>query len=246
EHRTLAEAMGIPLVRSTDLLVEDNVVCRIDEHEQRHAIDVIYLRMDELLSKSAGADGRPLGPKLIQAVRAGTLTLANAVGNGVADDKAIYDHVPALIKYYLGEHPLLEQVRTYHCADPDQRADVLDRLDQLVVKPVDGYGGFGVTIGPFASDAELDEARALIEEQPARWIAQEMVSLSTHPTFHAAASRGNSRSVLAPAHVDLRVFVYYGQSPVVVPVALTRVAPPGSMIVNSSRGGGAKDTWILR
>ncbi|HEY0709865.1 MAG TPA: carboxylate--amine ligase/circularly permuted type 2 ATP-grasp protein [Polyangia bacterium] len=242
EHRILAEAMGIPLVQSTDLLVEDDTVHHVDKDKRRTPIDVIYLRTDELLAKSAGADGRPLGGKLIQAVRAGKLTLANAIGNGVADDKAIYDHVPKLIKYYLGEHPLLEQVRTYHCADPDERAEVLARLDQLVVKPVDGYGGFGVTIGPQVSDQELDQARALIEEQPARWIAQEVVALSTHPTF---GTRGG-RSGFFPAHIDLRVFVYYGDSPVVVPSALTRVAPFGSMIVNSSRGGGAKDTWILR
>jgi carboxylate-amine ligase len=250
EHRTLAEAMNIPLVHSTDLLVEDNVVHRVENGKRGEPIDVIYLRMDELFTKSAGADGRPLGAKLIQAVRAGTLTIANAIGNGVADDKAIYDLVPKLIKYYLGEHPLLDQVPTYHCGDPDQRAHVLARLDQLVVKPVDGYGGFGVTIGPQASDRELHEAHALIEEQPTRWIAQEVVSLSTHPTFHtaghASTGRSHERSVLRPAHVDLRVFVYYGESPVVVPAALTRVAPPGSLIVNSSRGGGAKDTWILR
>jgi carboxylate-amine ligase len=174
----------------------------------------------------------------VEAVRAGTVTLANALGNGVADDKAVYDYVPKLIEYYLGEHPLLEQVRTYHCADPEQKAEVLARLDELVVKPIDGYGGLGVVIGPRATEQELAEARSLIEEQPARWIAQETVSLSTHPTFDGGAFR--------PRHVDLRVFVYFGASPVVVPAALTRVAPAGSMMVNSSRGGGAKDTWLLR
>ena len=116
-------------------------------------MDVIYLRMDDRLARTRGADGQPLGPGLLEAVRAGRVTLANALGNGVADDKAIYAFVPKLIDYYLGERPLLEQVRTYHCADPEQRREVLSRLDQLVVKPVDGYGGLGVVIGPHATDA---------------------------------------------------------------------------------------------
>lgn len=238
EHRMLAETMGVRAVVSNDLLVDDRVVWDVTAGETRQRIDVIYLRMDDQLAQRPGADGRPLGPKLVEAVRAGTVTLANALGNGVADDKAVYDYVPKLIEYYLGEHPLLEQVRTYHCADPDQKAEVLARLDQLVVKPIDGYGGLGVVIGPRASAEELAQARSLIDEQPARWIAQETVMLSTHPTFENGWFR--------PRHVDLRVFVYYGASPVVVPAALTRVAPPGSMVVNSSRGGGAKDTWLLQ
>jgi carboxylate-amine ligase len=180
----------------------------------------------------------PIGPKLVKAVQARTLTIANALGNGLADDKAIYGYVPKFIEYYLGEHPLLEQVATYHCADPEQRKLVLSRLDELVVKPVDGYGGLGVVIGPQASKEELARARGFILEQPWRWIAQETVALSTHPTYE--------RGKLRPRHVDLRVFVYYGNEPVVVPAALTRVAPAGSLIVNSSRGGGAKDTWVLR
>jgi carboxylate-amine ligase len=241
EHRMLADAMGVPAVVSTDLLVEDNVVWYVGQVGQkgRQRVDVVYLRMDDQLAKRAGADRRPLGPRLVEAVRAGTVTLANALGNGVADDKAVYDYVPKLIEYYLGEHPLLEQVRTYHCADPEQKAEVLARIDELVVKPIDGYGGLGVVIGPRATEQELAEARSLIDEQPTRWIAQETVSLSTHPTFDGGELR--------PRHVDLRVFVYFGAaSPVVVPAALTRVAPAGSMVVNSSRGGGAKDTWLLR
>jgi carboxylate-amine ligase len=237
EHRMLADAMELPALVCGDLLVEDDIVWQVAK-ERRQRVDVIYLRMDDQLASLAGADGQPLGPRLVEAVRAGTVTLANALGNGVADDKAIYDYVPKLIEYYLGEHPLLEQVKTYHCGDPAQKAEVLGRLDQLVVKPVDGYGGLGVVIGPRATDRELSEARALIDEQPARWIAQEMVSLSTHPTFDNGRFR--------PRHIDLRVFVYYGAAPVVVPAALTRVAPPGSMVVNSSRGGGAKDTWLLQ
>jgi carboxylate-amine ligase len=237
EHRMLADAIGAPVVVSTDLLVEDDIVWHVRE-KSRQRVDVIYSRMDDLLTKIAGADRQALGSKLAAAVRAGNVTVANAMGNGVADDKAIYAYVPKLIEYYLGEHPLLEQVRTYHLADPEQKAEVLARLDELVVKPVDGYGGLGVVIGPRATDQELAEVRALIDEQPARWIAQETVSLSTHPTLE--------RGVFRPRHVDLRVFVYYGTEAIVVPAALTRVAPAGSMVVNSSRGGGAKDTWIPR
>ena len=239
EHQMLAEAMGIPLVTPGDLLVQDELVWHVREGK-RQRLDVVYLRLDDGLLSNRGADGRPLGPALVSAVRAGTVTLANALGNGLADDKAVYDHVPKLIEYYLGEHPLLEQVRTYHCADPDQRATVKARLDELVIKPVDGYGGLGVVIGPHATDHELAEVRALIDEQPSRWIAQETIALSTHPTFDARAQ------AFRPRHVDLRVFVYYGESPVVVPASLTRVAPAGSMVVNSSRGGGGKDTWLLR
>jgi carboxylate-amine ligase len=166
------------------------------------------------------------------------LALANALGNGVADDKAVYDYVPKLIEYYLGERPLLEQVETFHCANDDHKHYVLSHLEELVVKPVDGYGGLGVVVGPRASEHELQEARELIEQQPARWIAQRTVSLSTHPTWVDGR--------LEPHHVDLRVFVYFGREALVVPAALTRVAAAGSMVVNSSRGGGAKDTWLLR
>ena len=241
EHCTLAAAMDVPLVTTGELLVQDGVLWRVGGLGQpRRRVDVVYLRMDDRLLANRGADGQPLGPALLGAVRAGAVTVANAIGNGLADDKAIYDHVPKFIEYYLGEHPLLEQVRTYHCADADQRQTVLARLDELVVKPVDGYGGMGVVIGPQATDEELAEARALITEQPAHWIAQETVRLSTHPTFD------ERERTFRPRHVDLRVFVYYGAHPVVVPAALTRVAPAGSMVVNSSRGGGAKDTWLVR
>jgi glutamate---cysteine ligase / carboxylate-amine ligase len=217
--------------------VDDAIVWRV-EGTKRHRVDVVYLRIEDQLAHRKGANGVPLGPQLLRAARAGTVTLANAPGNGVADDKAIYAYVPKFIEYYLGELPLLEQVPTYHCAEPDSAAHVLAHLDELVVKPVDGYGGLGVVIGPRASDEELAEARALIEQQPSRWIAQDLVAISTHPTF--------ARGKLRPRHVDLRVFVYYGADPVVVPAALTRVAPAGSLVVNSSRGGGAKDTWLLR
>jgi carboxylate-amine ligase len=237
EHRMLAEAMQVPLAVPAELLVEADVLYHLTSNERRK-VDVAYLRMDDSLFQRRGKDGRILGPELLRAVRAGNLTLANALGNGIADDKAIYDYVPKFIEFYLGEHPLLEQVPTFHCADPEQKQHVLDHLEELVVKPVDGYGGLGVVVGPRASDEELASARELIEQQPSRWIAQETVSLSTHPTF--------SEGRFEPRHVDLRVFVYYGKDPLVVPAALTRVAAAGSLIVNSSRGGGAKDTWLLR
>src|ERR1019366_11266 len=182
EHRLLGAEMNVPVVVPGDLLVDDHVVLRVDGGS-RSRVDVVYLRIEDQLAHRKGANGAPLGPQLVEAARAGTVALANAPGNGVADDKAIYAYVPKFIEYYLGELPLLEQVPTYHCADPDRRAHVLERLDQLVVKPVDGYGGLGVVIGPCASDEELAEARALIAQQPGRWIAQEVVAISTHPTF---------------------------------------------------------------
>jgi glutamate---cysteine ligase / carboxylate-amine ligase len=237
EHRLLADAMGVPVVVPSDLMVADGKTWQV-EGGKRSRVDVIYLRMDDQLAQRRGANGDILGPQLVSAVRAQTLSLANALGNGVADDKAIYSFVPKFIQYYLGELPLIEQVPTFQCSDPEQQELVLSRLDELVVKPVDGYGGLGVVVGPRASDEELAKVRSLISEQPERWIAQETVMLSTHPTFD-----GNR---LRPRHVDLRVFVYYGAEPVVVPAALTRVAPQGSLVVNSSRGGGGKDTWLLR
>jgi carboxylate-amine ligase len=237
EHRLLADEMRIPLALPAELLVSDGKTWHV-EGSGRSRVDVIYLRIDDQLAHQRGANGHALGPQLLAAVRAQTLTLANALGNGVADDKAIYPYVPKFIEYYLGEHPLLEQVPTYHCSDPEQQALVLSRLDQLVVKPVDGYGGLGVMIGPRATELEIATMRGLISEQPERWIAQETVMLSTHPTFDGGRLR--------PRHVDLRVFVYYGAQPVVAPAALTRVAPRGSLVVNSSRGGGGKDTWLSR
>jgi carboxylate-amine ligase len=235
EHQFLAEAMAIPLLEPEDLLVSEGRLWQVEAARQSR-LDVLYLRLDEQIWHRRSADGKRLGPALLDLVRAGTLALANALGNGIADDKAIYAYVPQFIDYYLDEKPLLEQVPTYHCAEPEQLATVLDRLPELVVKPVDGYGGLGVVIGPRASEEELRRARSLIAEQPERWIAQDTVLFSTHPTF--------ARNRLRPHHVDLRVFVYYGSEPVVVPAALTRVAPSDSLVVNSSRGGGTKDTWL--
>ncbi|WP_239164598.1 carboxylate--amine ligase/circularly permuted type 2 ATP-grasp protein [Actinoplanes palleronii] len=240
EHRMLAEAMGVPVVRSTELFVEDGRVRRLRDGK-RYPVDVIYLRMGEdSLVHSPGADGMPLGPSLVSALHAETVTLANALGNGIGDDKAVYAYVPKMIEYYLSEKPLLADVPTYLCGVPDQRAEVLSRLDELVSKPVDGYGGDRIVIGPHATADELDALRRQIRTAPHRWVAQDLVRLSTHPVFDGHQ--------LAPRHVDLRAFVFTGgdgSKPVVAPAALTRVAPAGSMIVNSSRGGGSKDTWLL-
>jgi glutamate---cysteine ligase / carboxylate-amine ligase len=237
EHRMLAEEMGVPLVAPADLLVEDGRVV-LHRHGSRRPVDVIYLRLDEdTLVHAAAADGRPLGPPLLGAVHAGTVALANAPGNGVGDDKAVYAYVPRLIEHYLGERPLLPDVPTYLCGVPEQRWEVLARLDELVLKPVDGYGGAGITIGPYASHEELTAVRDQILAAPHRWVAQEMVALSTHPAF--------TGSRLVPRHVDLRVFAFVSDTVRVAPAALTRVAPEGSLVVNSSQGGGSKDTWVL-
>jgi carboxylate-amine ligase len=180
---------------------------------------------------------------LYNAVARGNVALLNAVGNGVADDKLVYAYVPQMISYYLGEDALLDNVPTYPCVDADRRAEVLDRLDELVLKPVDGYGGQGIVIGPDADRAALAELADAVRADPAAWVAQDVVQLSTHPTF--ADGR------LEPRAVDLRAFVLQSRegdrsTVEVAPAALSRVAPAGSMIVNSSRGGGAKDTWVLR
>ncbi len=237
EHRMLAEEMGVPVVLSTDLLVNDGIVtlARSGTHTR---VDIIYLRIaEETLLHATGGDGRPLGPALLGAVDRGTLALANAPGNGVGDDKAVYAYVGALVEYYLGEKQLLADVPTYLCGVPEQLSHVLPRLAELVVKPVDGYGGEGVLIGPHATEEEVAVTERQVRAAPHRWIAQEMVQLSTLPTFDGTA--------LVPRHVDLRAFVLTGERTQVLPVALTRVAPAGSLIVNSSRGGGSKDTWLL-
>jgi uncharacterized circularly permuted ATP-grasp superfamily protein len=176
-------------------------------------------------------------PGLLAAARAGNVTLANAVGNGVADDKAVYAFVPELIRYYLGDDPILPNVDTYLLWDDDHRALVLDRLDELVVKPVAESGGYGLLM-PGAPDAEVERMRARILEQPRNYIAQEVVALSRHPTLVDDRIEGR--------HVDLRPFVLSGESIEVIPGGLTRVAlRKGSLVVNSSQGGGSKDTWVL-
>jgi carboxylate-amine ligase len=243
EHTFLAEEMGIALVQSTDLAVRDGTLLRHIGSDV-YPVDVLYARMDEdMLLSSTGYDGAPLRPGLLKAVTSGTLTIANALGNGVADDKAIYAYVPAMIEYYLGEKPSLAQVPTWICAERAQRDYVLDNIAELVVKPIDGHGGAGVVIGPEASAEVLEARRRRLLTQPERYIAQETVALSTHPTFDGEG--------MYPHHVDLRAFVHLRPgrdddiTAHVMPAGLTRVAVRGSRIVNSSSGGGSKDTWML-
>lgn len=243
EHQLIGRRTGMPLVLAQDLSVEDDVV-HIHRGGRPERVDVLYARMDEdMLLSSLGKDGRPLRAGIAAALAAGTLTIANALGNGVADDKALYAYVPAMIEYFLGEKPLLGQLPTWLCAEREQRDYVLGRLDELVVKPIDGFGGSGITIGSEATEAELEQRRADLVQWPERYIAQEVVQLSTHPTFDGTG--------LHPHHIDLRAFVHLradgaGTTAHVAPAALTRVAPAGTMIVNSSKGGGGKDTWILQ
>ena len=240
EHSLLARMMGVELVEGRDLSCRDGTVwMRTTAGEQR--VDVVYRRIDdEFLDPLHFRPDSLVGcPGLLNAARGGRVAIANAVGNGVADDKLIYTYVPELIRYYLGEQPVLKNVDTHRLDDPDECAWVLDHLDELVLKPVDGSGGNGLVIGPQAGDAELAQLRATVAADPRGWIAQRVVQLSTSPT-----SVGDR---LAPRHIDLRPFaVNDGTDIWVVPGGLTRVAlPEGSLVVNSSQGGGSKDTWVL-
>jgi glutamate---cysteine ligase / carboxylate-amine ligase len=237
EHAMLAEEMGVPLLEPSGVRIADDGTVTVAVSGRR--IDVAYRRIDEeKLFAAPDADGRTLREPLQTAVREGRFALANTPGNGLVDDKAVYPYIRALTEYYFGEKPLLDDVTTYFCADDDQRQHVLDHLDELVLKPVDGYGGAGIVIGPHASAEELSSAAADLRANPASYVAQETIRISTHPTFTGTR--------LAPRVVDLRAFVVLGPHPGVLPTPLTRVAPADSLVVNSSRGGGSKDTWILR
>ncbi len=239
EHAYLARQMGAELVEGRDLVVDDFVVyMRTTRGLER--VDVIYSRVNEdFLDPAVFRPDSALGaPGLMSAVRAGNLTIANAIGNGVADDKAVYPYVPALTEYYLGEKPILENVTTYMLWEPESRRAVLDRIDELVVKPVAASGGYGIVIGPHATKAELDDCRKRIERNPRNYIAQELVELSAMPTYLDGR--------MQPRHLDLRPFVVCGERTEVLPGGLTRVAlREGSYVVNSSQGGGSKDTWVL-
>jgi uncharacterized circularly permuted ATP-grasp superfamily protein len=239
EHAFLARQMGIELVEGRDLVVDEHVVyLRSTKGLQR--VDVIYRRIDDdFLDPVVFRPDSTLGvPGLLSAARAGNVTIANAVGNGVADDKAVYAFVPDLIRFYLGEEPVLPNVDTYLLWDADQREVVLDRLGDLVVKPVAESGGYGMLIGPTATDEEIQRFRERIVADPRGYIAQEVVALSRHPTLVGDTVEGR--------HVDLRPFAIAGESVEVVPGGLTRVAlRKGSLVVNSSQGGGSKDTWVL-
>ncbi|HYN53352.1 MAG TPA: circularly permuted type 2 ATP-grasp protein [Methylotenera sp.] len=239
EHAFIAQQMGIELVEGPDLFVRNNAVyMRTTQGPQR--VDVIYRRIDDdyLDPLAFNADSMLGVPGLLSVYRNGGVTLANAVGTGVADDKATYIHVPAMIKFYLGEEPLLENVPTYELSKEEDLQYTLAHLDELVVKEVQGSGGYGMLVGPAATKQELEEFRLRIVSSPASYIAQPTLALSTCPTL---VEQG-----IAPRHVDLRPFVLSGKTVTLVPGALCRVAmKEGSLVVNSSQGGGTKDTWVL-
>ncbi len=240
EHTLLARLMGVELVEGRDLFCSGGRVwMRTTAGPTR--VDVIYRRVDDefLDPLQFRADSMLGSPGLMLAARLGNVTIANAVGNGVADDKLVYTYVPDLIRYYLSEEPILQNVQTWRLEEPGALEEVLDRLDELVVKPVAGSGGKGLVVGPDASPAELDELRAQLTADPRGWIAQPVVQLSTIPTLVEDGMR--------PRHADLRPFaVHDGDDVWVLPGGLTRVAlPEGQLVVNSSQGGGSKDTWVV-
>lgn len=240
EHSFLADKLGVDLVEGRDLFVKDcTVYMRTTEGPKR--VDVIYRRLDDdFLDPLAFRPDSVLGvPGLMSAYRAGNVTLTNAVGTGVADDKAVYSYMPDIIRFYLGEEPLLPNVPTYRCREADHLKYVLEHLPELVVKEVHGSGGYGMLVGPTADKAQIEKFREKLVNDPANFIAQPTLALSTCPTL---VEQG-----IAPRHVDLRPFILSGSDKVrIVPGGLTRVAmKEGSLVVNSSQGGGTKDTWVL-
>jgi len=240
EHTFLAQQMGVELVEGRDLFVKDEVVyMRTTQGPQR--VDVIYRRLDDdFMDPTVFRADSSLGiPGIIRAYQAGNVTLANAVGTGVADDKSIYPYVPDMIRFYLGEEPKLNNVPTYMCRKKDDLAYVLDHLPELVVKEVHGAGGYGMLVGPASTKEQIEHFRQLLIAKPDGYIAQPTLALSNCPTF---VEEG-----IAPRHLDLRPFVLSsGQCVNMVPGGLTRVAlTKGSLVVNSSQGGGTKDTWVL-
>ncbi len=239
EHAFLAQQMGIELVEGQDLFVRDNFVyMRTTQGPKR--VDVIYRRVDDdFLDPEVFRKDSTLGcAGLLKAYRAGNVTLSNAIGTGVADDKSIYPYVPKMIEFYLGEKPILHNVPTYLCREKDDLGYVLANLGELVVKEVHGAGGYGMLVGPASTQAEIEDFRKALLANPAGYIAQPTLSLSTCPTY--------VESGIAPRHIDLRPFVLSGKDVQMVPGGLTRVAlKEGSLVVNSSQGGGTKDTWVL-
>ncbi len=240
EHSFLADKLGVELVEGSDLYVRDDVVyMRTTEGPQR--VDVIYRRIDDdFLDPLTFRPDSALGvPGLMNAYLAGNVTLANAVGTGVCDDKAVYSYMPEIVRFFTGEEPILKNVPTWRCREPEALAYVLDHLPELVVKEVNGSGGYGMLVGPHATQQQIQAFRKKLRHDPAGFIAQPTLALSTCPTFAASG--------IAPRHVDLRPFVLSGADGVrCVPGGLTRVAlKEGSLVVNSSQGGGTKDTWVL-
>lgn len=241
EHSFLARRMGVPLVEGRDLFVGGDDIVYLKTTRGPRQVDVIYRRIDDLfLDPERFREDSLLGvPGLMRAYLGGHVALANAVGNGVADSKAAYCFVPDMIRFYLGQEPLLDQVPTYRCVMPDELAYVLDHLDELVVKEVDGAGGYGMLMGPKATKAEREEFRAKLKAHPEGFVAQPLLELSTCPTWAGEKT--------APRRVDLRPYIITGANGRwCLPGGLTRVAlVEGSYVVNSSQGGGSKDTWIL-
>jgi uncharacterized circularly permuted ATP-grasp superfamily protein len=239
EHAFLAQQMGVELVEGQDLFVKDSFVyMRTTRGPQR--VDVIYRRLDDdFLDPSVHRPNSSLGCKgLLHAYKAGHVTICNAPGTGVADDKSIYPYVPKMIEFYLGEKPILNNVPTYMCRNQSDLQYTLDNLKDLVVKEVHGAGGYGMLVGPAATAKEIEDFRRALLANPSNYIAQPTLSLSTCPTF--------VESGIAPRHIDLRPFVLSGKTVQMVPGGLTRVAlKEGSLVVNSSQGGGTKDTWIM-
>jgi uncharacterized circularly permuted ATP-grasp superfamily protein len=240
EHSFLADKLGVELVEGRDLFVKDEIVFMRTTQGARR-IDVIYRRIDDdFIDPLTFRPDSALGvPGLMSAYQAGNVTLANAVGTGIADDKAVYSFMPEIIKFYLGEEPVLKNVPTWRCREEEHLAYTLDHLHELVIKEVHGSGGFGMLIGPAASKVAIEQFRAKLKTSPKNFISQPTLALSTCPT---CVEQG-----VAPRHVDLRPFVLTGRNGVrIVPGGLTRVAlNEGSLVVNSSQGGGTKDTWVL-
>jgi uncharacterized circularly permuted ATP-grasp superfamily protein len=239
EHTFLARQLGITLVEGRDLLVHDNVVYMRTTAGPRR-VDVIYRRVDDdFIDPLAFRPDSTLGvPGLFNAYRAGNVALTNAVGTGVADDKAMYAYVPAMIRYYLGQDAILPNVETWQLGDVSHRQYVLERLDELVVKAVGESGGYGMLIGPHSTAAQREEFRQRILDDPRNYIAQPTLALSAAPCFVDGR--------IEPRHVDLRPYILSGEKTIIVPGGLTRVAlRKGSLVVNSSQGGGSKDTWVL-
>jgi uncharacterized circularly permuted ATP-grasp superfamily protein len=244
EHVFLSQQMGIELVEGQDLVCMDHKLYMKTVHGLSQ-IDVIYRRVDDdFLDPLVFRPDSMLGvPGLTAVLRAGNAAIANGIGTGVADDKSVYAYTPAMIRYYLGETPILPIVETHLMRDRDEREEVLRHPERWVIKPVGESGGYGVVIGPHASEKTLEETRARVLANPENFIAQPVISLSVHPTMITDSANVPN---LKPRHVDLRPFVLLGAKPRVLPGGLTRVAlREGSLVVNSSQGGGSKDTWVL-
>ncbi len=241
EHAFLAQQMGIELVEGSDLMVGDDDCVYMKTISGPERVDVIYRRIDDLfLDPSVFNKDSVLGvPGLMRAWQKGKVALANAPGAGVADDKVVYAYVPEIIRYYLNEDPIIKNVETFLCDDPEQRAYVLENLDKLVVKPANESGGYGMLVGPHSTKKEQAQFAKLIQDNPRNYIAQPTLALSTAPTLVENGS-------LEPRHLDLRPFILQGRETYVTTGGLTRVAmKKGSLVVNSSQGGGSKDTWIV-